>query len=84
MITCQQIRRVCRHIHNQFFLITDKIEKGDVTMEHRETKEIWADGNAKTLQGAKFILFRHKIIEELLYYDDDAEMVKLIFYYCQS
>ena len=40
-----------RHIHHRFFLITDKIEKGGVTVEYRGTKEMWADGNTKALQG---------------------------------
>ena len=65
-----------RHIHHRFFLITDKIEKGDVTVEHRRTKEIWADGNTKALQGAGFRTFRSKIMGIQENYDDDAERVR--------
>ena len=43
--------KASRHIHHRYFLVTDKIEKGDVTAEHRRTKEMWADGNTKPLQG---------------------------------
>ena len=42
------------------FLITDKIEKGDVAVEHRGTNEMWADGNTKPLQGAGFRTLRSK------------------------
>ena len=41
--------KASRHIHHRFFLITDNIEKGDVAVEHRGTKEMWADGNTKPL-----------------------------------
>ena len=65
-----------RHIHHRFFLITDKIEKGDVTVEHRGTKEMWADSNTKALQGAGFRTFRSKIMGIPEHYDDDAERVR--------
>ena len=54
--------KASRHIHHRFFLITDKIEKGDVSVEHRGTKEMWADDNTKPLQGAGFRLFRSKVM----------------------
>ena len=68
--------KASRHIHNRFFLITDRIEKGDMSVEHRGTKEMWADGNTKPLQGAGFRLFRHKIMGVPLDYDDDAERIR--------
>ena len=64
-----------RHIHHRFFLITDRIEKGNVTVEHRGTKEMWADGNTKALQGAGSRTFRSKIMGIPENYDDDAERV---------
>ena len=69
------VGKASRHIHNHFFLITDKIEKGDVSVEHRGTKEMWADGNTKPLQGTGFRLFRSKIMGIPEEYDDDAEKV---------
>ena len=57
-------------------MITDKIEKGDVTVEHRGTEEMWADGNSKPLQGAGFRLFRSKVMGILEDYNDDAEKVR--------
>ena len=68
--------KASRHIHNRFFLITDKIQKGDVTVEHRGTKEMWADGNTKPLQGAGFRTFRSKTMGVPEDYDDDAERVR--------
>ena len=65
--------KASRHIHHRFFLITDKIEKGDVTVEHRGTKEMWADGNTKPLQGAGFRIFRSKLMGIPENYDDDVE-----------
>ena len=65
--------KASRHIHHRFFLITDKIEKGDVTVEHRGTKEMWADGNTKPLQGAGFRTFRSKLMGLPENYDDDVE-----------
>ena len=68
--------KVNRHIHHRFFLIADKIEKGDVSFEHRGTKEMWADGNARPLQRAGFRLFGSKVMEIAEDYDDDAEKVR--------
>ena len=62
-------------IHHRLCLITDKIEKGDVSVEYRETKEMWADGNAKPLQGASFSLFMSKIMGMPENYDDETERV---------
>ena len=61
---CMSAGKASRHIHHRFFLITNKIDKGDVTVEHRETKEMRADGNTKTkpLQGAGFRLFKSKVM----------------------
>ena len=45
-------------------------------MEHRGTKEMWADGNTKPLQRAGFRLFRSKIMGIPENYDDAAERVR--------
>ena len=68
--------KASRHIHHRFFLITDKIEKGDVAVEHRGTKEMWTDGNTKPLQGAGFRLFWSKVMGIPEEYDDEAEKVR--------
>ena len=68
--------KASRHIHHRFFLVTDKIEKGDVSVEHRQAEEMWVDGNTKPLQGAGFRLFRSKVMGIPEDYDDDAERVR--------
>ena len=47
-----------------------------MAVEHRGTKEMWADGNTKPLQGAGSRLFWSKIMEISEDYDDEAERVR--------
>ena len=68
--------KTSRRIHHRVFLITNKIEKEDVSVEHRDAKEMWADGNTKPLQGAGFRLFRSKVMRIPEDYNDDAEKVR--------
>ena len=68
--------KASRHIHHRFFLVTDKIEKGDVSVEHGGTKEMWADGKTKPLQGEGFRLFRSKVMGIPENYDDEAERLR--------
>ena len=65
-----------RHMYHRFFLTTDNIEKGDLSVEHRGTKEMWADVNTKPLQGVGFRLFRSKIMGISEDYDHDTEKVR--------
>ena len=53
-----------KHISIRFFYITDRIEKGDLTVEYCPTDDMVADFFTKPLQGAKFEKFR-KIIMNL-------------------
>ena len=68
--------KVSRHIYDRYFLITDKIEKGDVTIERRGIKEMWADSNTKPLQGAGFRTFRSKTMGIPENYNDNAERAR--------
>ena len=43
-----------RHIKNRFFLITDKVAQGDLSIQHMGTKNMWADVNTKPVQGLLF------------------------------
>ena len=43
-----------RHIKNRFFLITDKVAQGDLSIQHKGTKDMWADVNTKPVQGLLF------------------------------
>ena len=62
-----------KHIQNRFFLITDKVAKGDVEIRHMGTKSMWADVNTKPVQGELFRIFRHQMMGVPINYDDDVE-----------
>jgi hypothetical protein len=65
--------KASRHIKNRFFLITDKIAQDELTVQHRGTELMWADGNTKPLQGNGFRLFRSVLMGIQPDYDDDVE-----------
>ena len=62
-----------KYIKNLFFLISDKVAQGDVEIEHRGTKVMWADINTKPLQGKIFREFRSHLMGISVNYDDDVE-----------
>ena len=62
-----------KHIQNRFFLIADKVAKGDVEIRHMGTKSMWADVNTKPVQGELFRIFRHQMMGVPINYDDDVE-----------
>jgi hypothetical protein len=47
-----------KHINVRYFFVKDKIEKGEVRLEHCPTEEMWADLNTKPRQGKAFAAFR--------------------------
>ena len=51
-----------KHIQARFHFVTDQIEKGNVSIEHCQTKEMIADFFAKPLQGKLFIALCNKIM----------------------
>ena len=42
----------------KYFLVKDKIDQGDMTVEHCPTEQMWTDVNTKPKQGAVFRKFR--------------------------
>ena len=62
-----------KHIQNRFFLVTDKIAKGDLEVKYAPTKQMWADANTKPLQGQLFREMRSRIMGCGIEYDDDEE-----------
>ena len=62
-----------RHIKNMFVLITDKVVKGDVSIQHKGNKDMWADVNTKPVQGLLFRKFRHEMMGVPVKYDNDVE-----------
>ena len=65
--------KASRHIKYRFFLITDKVAQEDLTIKHRGTKLMWADGNTKSLQGDRFRRFRSVRMCTSPDYGDDEE-----------
>ena len=43
-------------------LVTDTIQKRGFSVHHKETKEIWDDGNTKPPQGTGFRILRSKVM----------------------
>ena len=44
----------CWDIKNWFFLITDRVDQGDLLISHMGTKSMWADVNTKPVQGGLY------------------------------
>ena len=65
--------KASKHIKNRFHLATDKIAQGDLSVEYRPTKEMWADVNTKPLQGKLFHEMRAQLMGVPVDYDDDKE-----------
>jgi hypothetical protein len=51
-----------RHINIRYYFVTDRIDKGEVTVEYCPTKVMIADFFTKALQGAAFTAFRDYIL----------------------
>ena len=51
-----------RHINIRYFLITDRVAKGEIEIEYCPTEEMLADYFTKPLQGALFQKFRNAIL----------------------
>ena len=41
-----------KHIKNRYFMIKDKIVKGEIVIQYCPTGEMWDDINTKALQGS--------------------------------
>ena len=51
-----------KHINIRYYFITDRIQNGELTIEHCPTERMVADFFTKPLQGTKFIEFRKEIM----------------------
>lgn len=58
----KSIRKRTRHINIRYFFIIDRINQGDVTVQHFPTSEMVADFFTKPLQSAAFRNFRDAIL----------------------
>ena len=55
-------RKNSQHIKNRFFLITDKVAQGDLSIRHMGTKSMWADVNTNPVQGGMYRILRHHMM----------------------
>ena len=46
----------------KFFFVTDKVEQGEIVIEHKNTKKMWIDVNTKPKQGTPYRLDRSEIM----------------------
>ena len=51
-----------KHIKVKYYLIKDKVDRGEVTIEHCPTEQMWTDINTKPKQGAVFRAFRGQVM----------------------
>ena len=62
-----------KHILNRYFMIKDKIGRGEIIIKYCPTGDMWADINTKALQGGLFYKMRARLMGVAEDYDDDAE-----------
>ena len=62
-----------KHIKSSFFLITDKVDMGDLKIQNEVTDEMWTDVNTNPTQGKRFRIVRSHIMGISEDYDDDVE-----------
>ena len=51
-----------KHINVRYYFVKDCIDRGEFTIEHLGTDDMWSDYFTKPLQGKKFIKFRATIM----------------------
>jgi hypothetical protein len=62
-----------KHIKSRYFFVKDKVQSGEVSVEHRPTDRMWSDVLTKPKQGAGFRKDRSMLMNCDLEYDDDKE-----------
>ena len=65
-----------KHIKSRYFFIKDKVDSGEVTVEHRGTKEMWSDILTKPKQGIGMRQDRANLMNCPIDYDDEVERMK--------
>jgi hypothetical protein len=51
-----------KHIKVKYYLIKDKVDRGEITIEHCPTEQMWTDINTKPKQGTVFRAFRGHVM----------------------
>jgi hypothetical protein len=62
-----------KHIRSRYFYIKDKVESGEVSIQHRGTKEMWSDVLTKPKQGLGMRQDRAELMNCPVDYDDEVE-----------
>ena len=65
-----------RHIKSRYFFIKDKVESGEVSVEHRPTNEMWSDTLTKPKQGKGMRMDRAMLMGCEEDYNDERERLK--------
>ncbi len=51
-----------KHIKVRYFFIKDKVDRGEITIEHCPMEQMWTDINTKPKQGLAFRVFRGHVM----------------------
>ena len=62
-----------KHVKSRYFVVKDKIDKGEVEVQHEPSERMWSDMLAKPKQGAAFRFDRSHLMNVPEVYDDDEE-----------
>jgi len=62
-----------KHINNRYFLVKDKIARGEIDLQYAPTTEMWSDVLTKPLQGRMWCVMRSNLMNVPVDYDDEAE-----------
>jgi hypothetical protein len=65
-----------KHIKSRYFFIKDKVDSGEVTIEHRPTDQMWSDVLTKPKQGKGFRVDRLLLMGCDEDYDDEKELLQ--------
>jgi hypothetical protein len=60
-----------KHIKVKYFFIKDKVDQGEITVEHCPTDQMWTDINTKPKQGLYFRTFRSRMMGIPVEYKDE-------------
>jgi hypothetical protein len=65
-----------KHIKSRYFYIKDKVDQGEVSIQHQPTDKMWSDVLTKPKQGKGFRLDRSMLMNVPEVYDDEEERKK--------
>ena len=65
-----------KHTNNRFSLVKDKIDRGELEVQHCGTKEMWSDMLTKPLQGKAYCKQRSNLMNCPVEYDDEQELAE--------